>query len=82
MPLNEFNKGILSIFKNTETQREIRDIFKPIIDMFFENIAIYLIFVVLFVLIGFLMNLGTLIILIRYITTNNTNYPNYTNYSN
>lgn len=73
MPLCDVNKGILGIFKNTETQRELREIFKPIIDVFFENIAIYLIFVVLFVLIGFLMNLGTLIILIRYITANNSN---------
>ena len=76
MSLCDFNKGILGVFKNTETQRELREIFKPIIDMFFENIAIYLIFVVLFVLIGFLMNLGTLIILIRYITANNSNNSN------
>lgn len=66
------NRGILGVLKNTETQRELREIFKPIIDMFFDYIAIYLIFVVLFVLIGFLMNLGTLIILVRYITHKNT----------
>lgn len=67
------DKEILGIFKNSETQRELREIFKPLIDIFFENISMYLIFVVLFVLIGFLMNLGTLIILIRYITTKNHN---------
>ena len=68
-----FDKEILGIFKNSETQKELRVIFKPLIDIFFENISMYLIFVVLFVLIGFLMNLGTLIILIRYITTKNDN---------
>lgn len=71
--MSRLDKEILGIFKNSETQRELREIFKPLIDIFFENISMYLIFVVLFVLIGFLMNLGTLIILIRYITNKNKN---------
>lgn len=72
--MSPLDKEILGIFKNSETQRELREIFKPLIDIFFENISMYLVFVVLFVLIGFLMNLGTLIILIQYITTKNHNH--------
>ena len=68
--MNNFNKNCIDLLKNKEIQKEMKQIFRPIIELIIENISIYLFIFIFFILIGFLLHLGILIILIRYIKSN------------
>jgi len=68
--MNNFNKQCIDILKSKEIQKEMKEIFKPIIDVILENISIYLFSFIFFILISFLMHLGILIILVRYLKLN------------
>jgi len=68
--MNNFNKQCIDILKSKEIQKEMKEIFKPIIDVIIENISIYLFSFIFFILISFLMHLGILIILVRYLKLN------------
>ena len=68
--MNNFNKQCIDILKSKGIQKEMKEIFKPIIDVIIENISIYLFIFIFFILISFLMHLGILIILVRYLKLN------------
>lgn len=68
--MNNFNKNCVDLLKNKEIQKEMKQIFRPIIELIIENISIYLFVFIFFILVGFLLHLGILIILIRYIKSN------------
>jgi hypothetical protein len=68
--MNNFNKQCIDILKSKEIQKEMKEIFKPIIDVILENISIYLFIFIFFILMSFLMHLGILIILVRYLKLN------------
>lgn len=69
--MNNFNKQCINILKNKDVQKEMKEIFKPIIAVIIENISIYLFIFIFFILVSFLMHLGILIILVRYLKSNN-----------
>ena len=68
--MNNFNKNCVDLLKKKEIQKEMKQIFRPIIELIIENISIYLFVFIFFILVGFLLHLGILIILIRYIKSN------------
>ena len=68
--MKKIKKNCVDLLKNKEIQKEMKQIFRPIIELIIENISIYLFVFIFFILVGFLLHLGILIILIRYIKSN------------
>mgnify|MGYP006132481569 CR=1 FL=1 len=55
----------LSIFKREDVKEEIKEIMKPVIDMFLKEIYPYIYLSLIFVIISFLLILGIFLILVR-----------------
>ena len=60
--VEEFNNFI----RSENTKKELKHIFKPILDYIFQELSIYLYFFIFFILASFFLHLGILIILIRF----------------
>ena len=56
----------IKFLKSDEIKHEIKEIIKPIMEYFFKEIYVYLLFFIFFILASFLLHLGVLILLIRY----------------
>uniref|UniRef100_A0A6C0FAK9 Uncharacterized protein n=1 Tax=viral metagenome TaxID=1070528 RepID=A0A6C0FAK9_9ZZZZ len=55
----------LNIFKREDVKDEIKEIMKPVIDMFLKEIYPYIYLSLIFVIISFLLILGIFLILVR-----------------
>ena len=55
----------LNVFKGEDVKDEIKEIMKPVIDMFLKEIYPYIYLSLIFVIISFLLILGIFLILVR-----------------
>ena len=55
----------LNIFKREDVKDEIKEIMKPVIDMFLKEVYPYIYLSLIFVIISFLLILGIFLILVR-----------------
>tara|TARA_B110000967_G_C18774278_1_gene504718 strand:+ start:848 stop:1084 length:237 start_codon:yes stop_codon:yes gene_type:complete len=55
----------LNVFKREDVKDEIKEIMKPVIDMFLKEIYPYIYLSLIFVIISFLLILGIFLILVR-----------------
>ena len=55
----------INIIKRDDIKDEIKDLFRPIIDMILQEIYPYIFLSMLFVIISFMLNLGIFILLLR-----------------
>lgn len=55
----------LNVFKREDVKDEIKEIMKPVIDMFLKEIYPYIYLSIIFVIISFLLILGIFLILVR-----------------
>jgi hypothetical protein len=66
MKKNILLEECIKSFKTKEFKEELKILFKPLIDYLFNELYIYILFVILLIIASFFLHLGVLILLLRY----------------
>ena len=65
MTIDPFLSKCIAILKQSEVQREVKDLVKPLLDMMLNELYPYIYLSILFVLVSFFLILGIFILLLR-----------------
>lgn len=66
MKKNILLEECIKSFKSKEFREELKQVFRPLISYLFNELYVYVLFIILLIIASFFLHLGVLILLIRY----------------